>query len=54
MSAISNSDVQRLADLSGLQLADGEVDGLRQDVEKIVEYINQLGELDTSGVEPTY
>jgi aspartyl/glutamyl-tRNA(asn/gln) amidotransferase, C subunit len=30
------------------------VDGLRQDVEKIVEYINQLGELDTSGVEPTY
>ncbi len=54
MSAISNSDVQRLADLSGLQLADGEVDGLRQDVEKIIEYINQLGELDTSGVEPTY
>ena len=54
MSAISNSDVQRLADLRGLQLADGEVDGLRQDVEKIVEYINQLGELDTSGVEPTY
>lgn len=54
MSAISNSDVQRLADLSSLQLADGEVDGLRQDVEKIVEYINQLGELDTSGVEPTY
>ena len=45
MSVISNSDVQRLADLSGLQLADGEVDGLRQDVEKIVEYINQLGEL---------
>ena len=37
-----------------MQLADGEVDGLRQDVEKIVEYINQLGELDTSGVEPTY
>ena len=30
------------------------MDGLRQDVEKIVEYINQLGELDTSGVEPTY
>lgn len=54
MSTISNSDVQRLADLSGLQLADGAVDGLRQDVEKIVEYINQLGELDTSGVEPTY
>ena len=23
-------------------------------MEKIVEYINQLGELDTSGVEPTY
>lgn len=43
-----------MADLSGLQLADGEVDGLRAGRKKIVEYINQLGELDTSGVEPAY
>lgn len=54
MSAISNQDVQRLAGLSGLQLASDEVDGLRQDLENIVEYINTLGQLDTTGVEPTY
>lgn len=54
MSTISNDDVQRLAGLSGLHLADDEAIGLRQDLEHIVEYINTLGQLDTSGVEPTY
>ena len=47
MTNISTSDIQHLASLSSLALADDEVDGLRQDLEK-------LGELDTSGVEPTY
>lgn len=54
MTTISTDDVQRLAALSGLQLADDEVAGLRQNLDDIVGYINQLGELDTSGVEPTY
>ncbi|MDO4773825.1 MAG: Asp-tRNA(Asn)/Glu-tRNA(Gln) amidotransferase subunit GatC [Candidatus Saccharibacteria bacterium] len=54
MTTISNDDVQRLAVLSGLQLADDEAAGLRQDLENIVGYINQLAELDTTGVEPTY
>lgn len=46
--------MKHLAQLSGLQLADDEVEDLRRDVENIVEYIKQLGQLDTSGVEPTY
>lgn len=54
MTTISTSDIQHLASLSSLALADGEVDGLRQDLENIIGYIEQLGELDTSGVEPTY
>ena len=54
MTNISNSDIQHLAGLSSLALADDEVDGLRQDLENIIGYIEQLGELDTSGVEPTY
>lgn len=54
MTTISNDDVQQLASLSGLQLADDEVAGLRQDLDNIVGYIKQLSELDTAGVEPTY
>ena len=54
MTTISTSDIQHLASLSSLALADDEVDGLRQDLENIIGYIKQLGELDTSGVEPTY
>lgn len=54
MTKISDDDVRHLARLSSLQLADNEVDAYRNDIERIVGYIEQLGELDTTGVEPTY
>ena len=54
MSTITTDDVRHLAQLSNLQLADDEVENLRGDLENIVGYIEQLGELDTAGVEPTY
>ena len=54
MSTITTDDVRHLAQLSNLQLADDEVDNLRGDLENILGYIEQLGELDTTGVEPTY
>jgi aspartyl-tRNA(Asn)/glutamyl-tRNA(Gln) amidotransferase subunit C len=54
MTQISRDDVQHLAQLSSLQLSDTEVDGLQQDIGNILGYIEQLGELDTTGVEPTY
>jgi aspartyl-tRNA(Asn)/glutamyl-tRNA(Gln) amidotransferase subunit C len=54
MTQISNDDVQYLAQLSNLQLVDDEVDALRTDLENILGYIQQLSELDTTGVEPTY
>ena len=54
MITISTSDIQHLASLSSLALTDDETDGLRQDLENIIGYIEQLGELDVSGVEPTY
>lgn len=54
MTQISRDDVQHLAQLSSLALADDELDGLRVDIENILSYVQQLGELDTSGVEPTY
>ena len=43
-----------LAQLSSLQLSDSEVENLRTDLENIINYIKQLNEVDTSGVEPTY
>ena len=54
MTQITRDDVQHLAQLSSLQLDDGEVDSLRSDLENILGYIEQLSELNTTGVEPTY
>jgi len=54
MTQISTNDVQHLAQLSSLQLDEAEAESLRTDLENIVGYIEQLSELDTTGVEPTY
>ena len=54
MSTITNDDVRHLAQLSSLQMSDAEAELLRVGIEKIINYINQLDNLDTDGVEPTY
>lgn len=54
MTQISRDDVQKLAQLSSLQLTDSEVDSLQAEIAGILGYIDQLAELDTTGVEPTY
>lgn len=54
MTQITHDDVRHLAQLSSLQLSDAEIDGLQTDLANIITYIEQLGELDTTGVEPTY
>lgn len=54
MTNISTDDVFHLARLSSLQLDDQEAEALRVDLENILGYIDQLSELDTDGVEPTY
>lgn len=46
--------MHRLAQLSSLALADDEIDALQIDIGNILGYIQQLSELDTAGVEPTY
>ncbi len=51
---ITRDDVLHLAQLSNLQLSDGEITSLQADLSNILGYINQLSELDASGVEPTY
>lgn len=54
MSTITIDDVRHLAQLSNLQLSEDEVADLQQDLANILSYIDQLSELDTAGVEPTY
>jgi aspartyl-tRNA(Asn)/glutamyl-tRNA(Gln) amidotransferase subunit C len=54
MTQISRDDVQHLAQLSSLRLSDDETGGLQEDISNILQYIEQLAELDTAGVEPTY
>lgn len=54
MTTISNDDVKHLASLSALELSDDETESLRADLEAILGYVQQLDELDTTGVEPTY
>ena len=54
MTDISTNDVHHLAQLSSLQLDDNEAEALRVDLGNILGYIDQLSELNTEGVEPTY
>ena len=54
MTQISRDDVLHLAQLSKLELADSEIDGLCTDISNILGYVEQLNKLDTTGIEPTY
>ncbi len=54
MTNISLADVRSLAQLSALRLSDDEAERLATDIERILDYFEQLGELDTDNVPPTY
>lgn len=43
-----------MAQLGGLELAEDEITRLAGDIERTLSYIDQLAELDTDTVEPTY
>ena len=50
--SLSRNDVEKVALLARLRLSDAELDQLTGDMVKIVSYVDQLGEVDTSDVEP--
>ena len=54
MTQITREDVLHLAQLSSLQLTDDEIAGIQTDISNILGYVEQLGKLNTEGVEPTY
>ncbi|MEX2601050.1 MAG: Asp-tRNA(Asn)/Glu-tRNA(Gln) amidotransferase subunit GatC [Balneolaceae bacterium] len=50
--AVTNDDVQYVANLARLQLSDEETERLKKDMNRILDYMETLNELDTSGIEP--
>lgn len=51
---VNQDTISHLAQLSNFALTDDESQRLVKDIKEIVNYISQLDELDTDGVEPTY
>lgn len=51
--AISREEVEHIAKLAKLSLSEQEVDKYAKDLVSIAEFVNQLNEVDISGVEPT-
>lgn len=52
--SVSLEEVRHLAALSEINLSDEELTALATDIDNIVGYINQLDELNTDGIEPTF
>ncbi|MBE2246554.1 MAG: Asp-tRNA(Asn)/Glu-tRNA(Gln) amidotransferase subunit GatC [Candidatus Competibacteraceae bacterium] len=52
MQLIHQDNVNRLAELAKLEFSESEASALLQDLNRILDFVNKLGELDTEGVEP--
>jgi len=50
--SVTKEDVKYVADLARLKLADEEISKLAGDMNRILEYMDLLAEVDTSNVEP--
>ncbi len=49
---VTIAEVERVAELANLELAEDEKPRMQRDLNAILEYVAQLGELDTTDVEP--
>jgi len=50
---LTHIDVRYVADLARIRLTDAEARQFQRELDDILQYVNQLGELDTDGIEPT-
>jgi aspartyl-tRNA(Asn)/glutamyl-tRNA(Gln) amidotransferase subunit C len=50
---ITRAEVEHIADLARLELGEDEIQRLQADLSQILEYVDQLNELDTTNVPPT-
>lgn len=51
--ALSRAEVERIAELAKLQLTDAEIDQYTSQLSAILDYAQELGQLDTSAISPT-
>ncbi|MHB9144796.1 MAG: Asp-tRNA(Asn)/Glu-tRNA(Gln) amidotransferase subunit GatC [Symbiobacteriia bacterium] len=51
---IQRKDVDHVADLSRLHLTEAEREKMTRELNSILGHVDKLGELDTSGIEPTF
>jgi aspartyl-tRNA(Asn)/glutamyl-tRNA(Gln) amidotransferase subunit C len=49
---VNDSLVDRIAHLSRLQFNTAEKESVKQDLQRMISFVEKLNELDTSGVEP--
>jgi aspartyl-tRNA(Asn)/glutamyl-tRNA(Gln) amidotransferase subunit C len=54
MAQLTREDVLKLAQLARLHLTDEEIAQFQKEIGDILSYVEQLGNVDVSGVEPTY
>lgn len=52
MSEVDEATVRRIARLARLKISDAEAVSLKGELNTILEWVEQLGEVDTKGVEP--
>lgn len=54
MSKLTRDDILKLAHLSRLKLSSGEIESFKDELSKILDYVETLDTVDTSSLEPTY
>ena len=50
---LNKEDVRYIAGLARIHVPEDELDGFTKNLENIIQYVDQLNELDVSNVEPT-
>lgn len=53
MSKLTREDILKLAQLARLQLSDDEVTAYADELSEILQYVEQLADVDVSGLQPT-
>ncbi|KKR02618.1 MAG: Aspartyl/glutamyl-tRNA(Asn/Gln) amidotransferase subunit C [Candidatus Yanofskybacteria bacterium GW2011_GWA1_39_13] len=51
---LTDKEVKHIAELARIKISEKEEQSLKKDLSSILEYINKLNEVDTTGVEPLY
>ncbi|HEY4964389.1 MAG TPA: Asp-tRNA(Asn)/Glu-tRNA(Gln) amidotransferase subunit GatC [Candidatus Saccharimonadales bacterium] len=52
-STLTRDEVIKLAHLARIDIAESEIDGYLRELTQILEYVNQLSEVDVDGLKPT-